>query len=137
KLGADFKSFDGDAHAIVGVDHAWEGRTVEAPSMAEAGGKFYVFYSGNRFDTGNYAEGWAVCDAPIGPCTKPANNILLQSHDAIAGPGGGEVFIAPGGQLFIAYHAWTAPYIGYLYKRQLHVDKLNIVGGAPQVTDFS
>jgi hypothetical protein len=137
KLGADFKSFDGDAHAILGVDRAWEGRTVEGPSMAEAGGKFYLFYSGNRFDTGNYAEGWAVCDAPIGPCVKPANNILLQSHDAIAGPGGGEVFVAPGGQLFIAYHAWTAPYIGYLYKRQLHVDKLNVVGGAPQVTDVS
>jgi hypothetical protein len=105
--------------------------------MLESNGKFYLFYSGNRFDTADYAEGWAVCDAPIGPCTKPANNILLQKHDNIAGPGGAEVFVAPGGQPFIAFHAWTAPYIGYGNKRQLHIDRLNIVGGAPQVTEIS
>ena len=29
--------------------------------MAEANGKFYLFYSGNRWDTEDYAEGWAVC----------------------------------------------------------------------------
>jgi GH43 family beta-xylosidase len=137
KLGDDFKSFDGDPSVLLGVDRPWEGITVEGPSMLEANGKFFLFYSGNRFDTADYAEGWAVCDAPIGPCTKPASNILLQKHDNIAGPGGAEIFVAPGGQPFIAFHAWTAPYIGYGNKRQLHVDKLNVVGGTPQVSEIS
>jgi beta-xylosidase len=137
KLGDDFTSFDGDAHAIEGVDRAWEGRTIEGPSMAEANGKFYLFYSGNDWQTEDYAEGWAVCEQPIGPCTKPANNVLLKKHDAIAGPGGGEVFMAPGGQLFLSYHAWTQGYVGYLNRRQLHVDRLSFGGGVPQVSSVS
>jgi hypothetical protein len=47
------------------------------------------------------------------------------------------VFMAPGGQLFISYHAWTAPNIDYPNRRQLHVGKLNFSGGVPQVVDVS
>jgi hypothetical protein len=137
KLGDDFTSFDGDGVALAGVTKPWEGRTVEGPSMTEAGGRFYLLYSGNKWNTADYAEGYAVCDKPMGPCTKPADNILLQKHDQIAGPGGGEVFMAPGGQLFISYHAWTAPNIDYPNRRQLHVGKLNFSGGVPQVVDVS
>ena len=137
KLGDDYKSFDGDGVVLAGVDRGWEGRTVEGPSMAEANGVFYLFYSANRWDTADYAEGFAVCSKPTGPCTKPGNNVLLAKHDKIAGPGGGEVFMAPGGQLFISYHAWTSPNIGYPNKRQLHVDKLTFAGTTPQVASVS
>lgn len=131
KLNEDLKGLDGDPVDLVGVDRRWEGRTVEAPSMVEANGRFYLLYSGNRWDTADYASGYAICEKPMGPCSKPADNVFLMKHDKLAGPGGTEVFIAPGGQTFVSYHAWTDPNIGYPNKRQLHVEKLSLSSGRP------
>ncbi|MBI2704618.1 MAG: family 43 glycosylhydrolase [Actinobacteria bacterium] len=133
KLKPTFDELDGNPQLLLAADRGWEGRTVEGPSMIQVNDRYLLFYSANRFDTADYAEGYAVCDSPVGPCTKPADNVVLKTSGPVAGPGGADVFQAPGGQWFVAYHAWTAPNIGYPNRRRIYVDKLSFQNGRPVV----
>ena len=47
----------------------WESTIVEAPDMIEAQGTYWLFFSGNWFNTANYGIGVAHCQGPFGPCT--------------------------------------------------------------------
>lgn len=91
-------------------DLAWEGRLVEAPFVWEQGGKFHLFYSGNAFDSGDYAVGHAVADSPQGPFTKDPDPVLV-SNDVAAGPGHCALF-SRGGKVWMVYHAWPPDSIG-------------------------
>lgn len=42
----------------------WEGASVEAPTMVRHG-RYYLFYSGNRYDTRRYGVGVAVARSPL------------------------------------------------------------------------
>ncbi len=106
---------------LLTVDHPWEGRTIEGPSMALAGGQWVLLYSGNRWDSGDYATGYAVCDGPQGPCHKPADNVVLRSDAEREGPGGAELFRTADGQLKVAYAAWDAGEVGVPNPRRLHL----------------
>src|SRR5579884_2664969 len=68
------------------VNHPWE-TTVENPDMVLAAGSYYLFFSSGRWDSSGYAEGYAVCDGPAGPCTQPQPGPLLASYGQVAGPG--------------------------------------------------
>ncbi|WP_432547205.1 family 43 glycosylhydrolase [Kineococcus sp. SYSU DK004] len=92
-------------------DAAWEGSTVENPSMVAFGGTTYLFYSANYSgvldDSGrsNYATGYAVCpDGPTAPCTRPEPaGPLLASQGTVQGPGGSNGFVDADGTLRVAY----------------------------------
>jgi len=121
RLSADGLSLDGDAHTLVHADQPWENKVVEGPSMIPAGGKYYLFYSGNEWRTRDYAVGYAVCDSPTGPCAKPLQSPVFGSVGPIIGPGGQEFFTDTSGQLWMAYHAYTDPNVGYPNSRRLHL----------------
>lgn len=133
KFAEGFRALEGDPTELLRADREWEGRTIEGPSMIQAGDTFVLFYSGNRWDTADYREGWALCAGPTGPCTKPADNTLLDNHKPVVGPGGGEAFRDSSGNLWFAYHAWTEPNVGWPNKRQLHVERLRVSAGHPTV----
>lgn len=112
---------------LFAVDRGWEGRTIEGPSMAKAGGQWVMIYSGNRWDTGSYATGYALCDGPDGPCRKPSgDNVVLRSDDQRAGPGGAEFFRTSSGQLKVAYAAWDAGEVGIPNPRRLHLGTVSM-----------
>jgi hypothetical protein len=121
RLASDGLRFDGDAHPLIGADQPWEGNVVEGPSMVRAGGRYYLFYSGSHWDTANYAVGYAVCESPTGPCTKPSPAASFGTSGTIVAPGGQEFFTDAGGQLWMAYHAYTDPNVGYPNSRRLHL----------------
>lgn len=104
---------------LMGVNQGWEGRTVEGPSMAQAGGTWILIYSANVWESSAYSTGYATCAGPGGPCTKPPDNRVLQSNDDREGPGGAEFFRTAGGQLKVAYAAWDAGEIGLPNPRRL------------------
>jgi len=112
---------------------AWEGSVVEAPDMWLDDGTYYLFYSGNNWETSSYAEGLAVCQGPIGPCSKPLGNALYGWQPNFAGPGGGSVFTDASGNPWVAFHAWLPGAIGYPNARLLFVRQLNLSSGLPQV----
>jgi len=123
----------GPASSLISTTQPWEGPIVEGPSMVRQGGRYYLFYSANRWETASYAIGYAVCAGPAGPCAKPLSGPILASHGDEAGPGSPSVFMA-GGVLRVAFHAWTTPRVGYpAGARSLHIGTVAFSGGIPYI----
>ncbi|MEQ8841505.1 MAG: family 43 glycosylhydrolase [Acidimicrobiales bacterium] len=91
----------------------WEDNLIESPALFTAGGRLHLLYSGNRWDSHEYATGWATCSSPAGPCARAISGPLVQHGGDINGPGGASVFTDRLGDLRIAYHAWNAPHVSY------------------------
>lgn len=119
-LRGDGRALAGVSSALVTTDQRWEGRTVEGPSMTLIGGTYHLFYSANSWDSGAYGVGHATCSSPAGPCRKTSDRPALSSIGRASGAGGPEPLWV-GDQLHLAFHAWTAPDVGYPNRRKLHV----------------
>lgn len=110
----------------------WEAGNIEAPAFHTVDDTEYLFYSGNMYDTKDYAIGYAVCESPTGPCSKKTRKSPLVSSGAnAAGPGGQSLFVGPDGRHWIAYHAWAPGKVGYDDGgvRSLHIDGIDFSGG--------
>ncbi len=121
QLGPDGGSLVGDPVVLATADRAWEGKVIEGPSMSMVGDTWMLLYSGNSWAGDQYAVGDAVCAGPLGPCTKPADNVVLRSTNGFAGPGGAEFFTDIHGGLAIVFAAWDGEQIGYPNPRRMHV----------------
>ncbi len=118
------------SRVLISRDPGWEGGVIENPSMIRAGGQFFLFYSGNKWQTDRYATGWAVCERPSGGCSKPPDNKLTFPDEDIAGTGGASAFFKDGGNqnLRLAYHAFDADAVGAGNTRRLHIATARVVG---------
>ena len=85
----------------------WEA-TTEDPSILPVNGQFDLLFSGGIYTSSSYAEGYAVCTTPIGPCTQTDPNPILSSYGTVAGPAGGSWFQDAAGNYWLDYAAWTA-----------------------------
>lgn len=111
----------------------WEDHVVEAPSMVRDANRYYLFYSGGKWNTASYAIGYAVCAGPSGPCTKPVDHPWLGSNFTAQGPGGQEFFTDPAGQQWMVLHAWVHGNVGYPFgARNVFVLRVVFVGGLPE-----
>ena len=119
--------------ALLFPSQSWEGSVVEGPFMWSQAGAYYLFYSGNEWDTASYAEGVAACQGPLGPCTKVLSHPLYGSQPNLVGPGGASVFGDSRGNVWIAFHGWLPGAVGYPNARLLFLRMLTFVGGVPQV----
>lgn len=118
----------GEPTELLHTDQPWEGPIVEAPSMTRTADGYHLLYSGNRWETADYAVGHATCASPAGPCTKTGAPVLA-SRGSLAGPGSAEVFTDATGGLHLAFHAWDAGQVGYPGgARSLHVAPLMLAG---------
>lgn len=113
RLSDDGRSLVGDPTELLRTEAAWEGPIIEGPSMLAVGGRYHLFYSGNRWETDAYGTGHASCAGPAGPCVRTARTPVLRPHSSEAGTGGGEVFVDLDGSLKFAYHAWDPTKVGY------------------------
>jgi beta-xylosidase len=125
RLSADGLKLRGTPTELIRQDQAWEIPLIENPAMVVNAGKYYLFYSANRWDSRDYAVGYAVCDSITGPCVKPMNGPVFQSTDEARGPGGESFVTATDGTLWMVYHAWESHFIGYPQgKRSMRIDPL-------------
>jgi beta-xylosidase len=106
---------------------------VEAPDLVIANGHYFLFFSGNNWNSANYAVGVARCAGPLGPCADATPTPILSSGNGIAGPGGASVFPDTTGAPWIAFHAWVPGAVGFPNSRDLYVRRLDISGAAPSV----
>ena len=98
--------------------------------MAQVGGLYYLLFSAGRWETSSYAIGYAVCAGPAGPCHEPTAGPVLASSGAMAGPGGPDAFRDLTGSWHLAFHAWTAPDVGYpAGARSFRIAPLTMDGG--------
>jgi arabinan endo-1,5-alpha-L-arabinosidase len=107
-------------------------RVVENPSVFERGGRFYVAYSGNNWDSARYATGIVDCGTSLlsgGICT-PVGGGVSRPYFGFTGPGGldplrglpgnhpgsggMDVFKAANGSLRAVWH-WRNPANGRRY----------------------
>lgn len=132
RLTDDGLALTGEPSRLLVVDQPWEGTVVEGPSMVEADGAYQLFYSGNNWNSGDYAVGWATCDTPAGPCRKGAGPVL-STGGGLAGPGGQELFRDEDGRLRMAYHAWLEGEVGYPNRRLLQLATVRFEDGRPVI----
>lgn len=126
QLSADGLSLLGTPTPLIKEDQRWEGTIVEAPTMWDHGGKYFLFYSGNNFGGSAYAIGYAESSSLLGPYVKPSQP-LVHSEGSVVGPGGEEIVVGPDGNTWMLYHSWD-PTFSY---RALNVDRLDWVNNVP------
>ena len=86
----------------------WEGSVVEAPSMVSLDGSYFLFFSGNNWNSAGYAVGLARCAGVLGPCAPTSSTPLLSSQASLRGPGGRDACSpTTQGQLEMAFDAWV------------------------------
>jgi hypothetical protein len=118
---------------LLDADQSWEAGVIENPAMVVDGGRHYLFFSGNAWDTASYAIGYAVCTSIGGPCTA-RQGPWITSVDGISGPGGQSFFTDRRGRLVMVFHAWLDDRIGYPRGvRNLFATEVRFVDGAPVV----
>lgn len=132
RLTDDGLALQGQPSVLLTTDQAWEGRTIEGPSMIASGAGYLLLYSANRWDGAGYAVGAAWCAGPTGPCAKVPGPVLA-SRGAEIGPGGAAAFVAADGSTQVAYHAWTGANVGYPHARFLHIAPLTVIDGRPGI----
>jgi hypothetical protein len=111
----------------------WESTVVEAPTMTFTDGTYFLFFSGNNWDTADYAIGVVRCSGALGPCGPSPAAPLFASQSTLEGPGGATVFTATDGQLEMAFQAWLPGAVGYPHPRLLFIRPLTVVDGLPRV----
>jgi len=124
-LSADGTALVGQAPTrLLQPDERWQGGVVEAPDLVLHGGHYLLFYSGNDWNSANYAIGMAACRGPLGPCGDTSAQPLLATGQAFAGPGGEDVFTDQSGVSWLAFHAWVPGAVGYPHSRALYLRQL-------------
>ncbi|HZM39729.1 MAG TPA: family 43 glycosylhydrolase [Acidimicrobiales bacterium] len=133
ELTADGLGLTGEPHALISADRSFERGVVEAPSMFREGGAYFLVYAAADWNSRHYTTAYATCSGPAGPCSKPADGRILSSGSHLAGPGGVEVFRDGDGALWVAFHAFSEPNVGYPSSRYLHLARLRVSGGGLSV----
>lgn len=133
RLDASGTKLVGKPQRLIKQDQPWEGSLVEAPFVIEAGGTFWLFYSGNAYDSDAYAVGVARASSPTGPFTKRPDPVLV-SNDVAAGPGHSGVIVVDG-KLWMVYHAWPPDAVGSVIPgRTMWLSEVQISGADVRVT---
>jgi hypothetical protein len=105
-IGSNGVSLTGSPTAIFTIHSAtypWQ-TTTDDPSMAYAGGSFYLFFSGGNYLSSYYPTGYVVCSGPSGGCDlNEANDPILSET---GGAGGGMVFSDANGNWWLASQTW-------------------------------
>jgi len=124
----------GEPVRLIQRDQAWERPLIENPAMLRVEDRYYLFYSGNRWESHEYAVGYAVCESITGPCEKPRQEPVFSFGNGAMGPGGQAFFYDAAGNLWMAYHAWTGIDVGYPGgERSLRIDPVKFVEDEPVI----
>lgn len=123
-------------------DRLWERDVVEAPTLIFRDGTYYLFYTGNGYNTRNYAVGYATSDSLLGPYTDAEENPILETTAPVgspageaAGPGHTSIIEDDDGDLWLVYHAWDVALVGDQLggTRTMWIDELTVENGKATV----
>lgn len=132
ELSQDGITLQGEPVKLIMRDQPWERPLIENPAMLKHNSKYYLFYSGNWWESHEYAISYAVCESVLGPCEKPLSEPWFQYNTQVAGPGGPAFFTDINGNVWMAYHAWTGANVGNsIGARSLRIDLVTFEGNQP------
>jgi hypothetical protein len=105
-IGSNGVSLVGSPTAIFTIQSAvypWQ-TTTDDPSMAYAGGNYYLFFSGGDYQSSFYPTGYVVCSGPSGGCDPDESSDPILNADG--GAGGGMVFSDASGDWWLSSQTW-------------------------------
>ncbi|MDR1171491.1 MAG: glycoside hydrolase family 43 protein [Bacteroidales bacterium] len=114
RMSRDLKTVDMSTarHCITPEPGTWEhtdaeprANVAEGPFVMKRGGKYYLSYSCNHYQSPDYAVGWAVADKPEGPWIRNKDNPILLRHNGYVGTGHHAFLQTSSGKIYIIYHA--------------------------------
>ncbi|MGI8815001.1 MAG: glycoside hydrolase family 43 protein [Pseudonocardia sp.] len=117
----------GERSALLTADRPEEAGVVEAPTLVRRGGKYVLFYSANRYNSGAYFANYATASSLAGPFVKSPGALLNKSSlgGGFTNPGGQDV--VPGTkQDYLVFHGYARP-----GQRSMYVVGLHWVGSKP------
>jgi hypothetical protein len=129
-LSPDGRTLVGQPVKILAPSEPWEGTIVEAPDMIEEWGTYWLFFSGNWYDSTSYGIGVAACQSPFGPCTDPDPLPLIGSNLQGAGPGEESLF-RDGSSVYLLYNPFKANDPGPVIPRPVVVVRLGFTPKGP------
>ncbi|MCI4062887.1 glycoside hydrolase family 43 protein [Micromonospora sp. R77] len=131
RLSDDGRRLVGTPTKLLKQTEPWEGPLIEGPFFHRHDGKLFLFFAANAYDKDTYAEGYAVCEGPTGPCVKAPENPILKSNTAATGPGHASI-VEKDGRTWLLYHAWPPGQEGSTDPgRQAWLDELIWENGKP------
>ncbi|MDH3707294.1 MAG: family 43 glycosylhydrolase [Acidimicrobiia bacterium] len=113
RLTANGQKARGRASKLLTAGAEWEDGVVEGPTMVLRSGRYHLLYSGNWWNTHHYAIGHAVCQSVRGPCYRSSEDPFMTNRSDGVGFGGPSVWEAPSGEVWMSYHGWFGPGVGY------------------------
>jgi len=132
ELSPDGITLVGEPVKLIVRDQPWERPLIENPAMVKHNNRYYLFYSGNWWESHEYAISYAVCENVLGPCEKPLSEPWFQYDPPVMGPGGQAFFTDVKGNLWMAYHAWTGANVGNsIGQRSLRIDLVTFEDDKP------
>jgi beta-xylosidase len=91
----------------------WQYPTVEGPTMIRHGGRYYLFYGANNYDTASSAIGYATSSSLLGAYTNRSRaGPWLGTSGNAQGPQGPMIFTDASGATRMAFAAWYG-LVGY------------------------
>jgi hypothetical protein len=132
--GLSFAEGSSATQVLVNDRGTWEGGVVEASWTVRRDGTYYLFYSGNVYDS-RYRTGVARASSVTGPYEKLGPPILGNDGRWV-GPGHGSV-VRVGDEDWFFYHAWNAAGGGHDAARGRFglLDRISWEGGWPRIGD--
>ncbi|MEE1005070.1 MAG: family 43 glycosylhydrolase [Bacteroidaceae bacterium] len=138
KLSDDFITpVEGTLRKCFAASQSWElkmGRINEGPNIIKQGRRYYLTYSGNHYESQDYAVGYAyTTNIATGTWTKSTNNPILRRWDDLVGTGHHSLFYDKEGTLRIVFHTHNSTesihsrlmYIGTMQFRSNNLVMLN------------
>lgn len=122
---------------LLRTSQTWEGTLVENPSMVFWGGRYFLFHSGNLWQTASYATGETHCASPRSTCGRIFTYPILRTSSTLGiwGPGGASAFVDPSGKIAMMYAAWNRSTTGYAYANRIyHVARMTYADSQGRVT---
>jgi hypothetical protein len=129
-LSANGKTLLGTPVRILSPSEPWEGTIVESPDMIEAWGTYWLFFSGNWYNSPSYGIGVAACDSPLGPCADSNPAPFLGSNLQGVGPGESSLF-QDGSAVFLLYNPFKANDPGPVVPRPVSMVQVGFAPAGP------
>ena len=138
---------EGTLRKCIAGSQQWEqmeGRVNEGPNVIKYRNNYYLTYSGNGYESQNYAVGYATTrNISRGEWTKYSGNPILCRRDELVGTGHHSIFTDKEGNLRIVFHAHNSTesvhhrlmYIGTLQFSGVNLSLTNDPIIRPTLTD--
>ena len=128
---------EGTLRKCIAGSQTWEqkeGRVNEGPNVIKYKNNYYLTYSGNGYESQNYAVGYATTrNISRGEWTKYSGNPILCRRDELVGTGHHSIFTDKEGILRIVFHAHNSTQS--VHHRLMYIGTLQFSGSTLSLTN--